>query len=100
MTTHIVPHVRVYWVIFITLLLLTLVTVDIAFYNIGVLNIYVALAVATTKAMLVLLYFMHVRYAPPLTAIFVAAGFVFLIILIVLTLSDILTRAWIPGAVG
>jgi cytochrome c oxidase subunit 4 len=100
MTTHIVPHVRVYWVIFVTLLLLTLITVDVAFYNLGVLNIYVALAVATTKATLVLLYFMHVRYAPPLTAVFAGAGFVFLIILILFTLSDFLTRTWIPGALG
>ena len=95
MTEHVVPHVRIYWVVFITLLLLTLVTLDVAFYNVGAMNIYIALAVATTKATLVLLYFMHVRYAPPLTAVFAGVGFIYLIILLAFTLSDFLTRAWL-----
>jgi caa(3)-type oxidase subunit IV len=91
---HAVP-IRIYAVIFATLLLLTLVTVDVAFYNFGAMNIGIALAVATTKATLVILYFMHVRYAPPLTAVFAGIGFVYLIILIAFTLSDFLSRGWI-----
>jgi cytochrome c oxidase subunit 4 len=63
MSQHVVPA-KIYAVIFATLLLLTLVTVDVATYNFGMMNIYIALAVATTKATLVILYFMHVRYAP------------------------------------
>jgi caa(3)-type oxidase subunit IV len=62
---HVVP-IRIYWVI-ATLLLMTLVTVDVAFYNVDLMNLPIALAVATTKATRVILYFMHVRYAPSLT---------------------------------
>jgi len=93
-TEHVVPF-RIYAVIFATLLLLTLVTVDVAFYNVGLMNLPIALAVATTKATLVILYFMHVRYQPPLIAVFAAAGFVWLLLLLTFTLSDFLTRGWI-----
>lgn len=94
MTEHVNP-LRAYYVIFATLLLLTLVTVDVAFYNVGLMNLPIALAVATTKATLVILYFMHVRYAPPLVAAFAGAGFVWLLILLGFTLSDFLTRGWL-----
>ena len=94
MSEHVVPF-KIYAVIFATLLLLTLVTVDVAFYNVGLMNLPIALAVATTKATLVILYFMHVRYQPPLIAVFAAAGFVWLLLLLTFTLSDFLTRGWI-----
>ena len=96
MAEHVVVPLRIYAVIFATLLLLTLVTVDVAFFNFGLMNIYIALAIATTKATLVILYFMHVRYAPSLTWVFAAAGFIWLIILLTFTLSDFLTRGWVP----
>ena len=96
MAEHVVVPFRIYVTIFITLLLLTLVTVDVAFFNFGLMNIYLALAIATTKATLVILYFMHVRYAPSLTWVFAAAGFIWLIILLTFTLSDFLTRGWLP----
>ncbi len=99
MSEHVVPF-KIYAVIFATLLLLTLVTVDVATYNFGMMNIYIALAVATTKATLVILYFMHVRYAPALVAVFAAAGFVWLVLLIGFTLSDFITRGWIAGFSG
>jgi cytochrome c oxidase subunit 4 len=87
--------VRIYGVIFATLLLLTLVTVDVATYNFGAMNVTVALAIATTKATLVILYFMHVRYQPALVAVFAAAGFAWLLLLLSFTLSDFLTRGWL-----
>jgi len=96
MAEHVVVPFRIYVVIFITLLLLTLVTVDVAFFNFGMMNIYIALAVATTKATLVILFFMHVRYQPSLMAVFAAAGFVWLLILLTFTLSDFVTRGWLP----
>ena len=95
MSEHVVVPFRIYVTIFITLLLLTLVTVDVAFFNFGLMNIYLALAIATTKATLVILYFMHVRYAPPLTAVFAGVGFVYLGILLFFTLSDFITRGWL-----
>jgi cytochrome c oxidase subunit 4 len=95
MSEHVVVPFRIYVTIFITLLLLTLVTVDVAFFNFGMMNIYIALAVATTKATLVILFFMHVRYQPSLMAVFAAAGFVWLLILLTFTLSDFVTRGWL-----
>ena len=94
MSEHLVP-VRIYYVIFTTLMLLTLVTLDVAFYNFGMLNVSIALGIATTKATLVILYFMHVRYAPPLTAVFASLGFIWLLMLIGFTLSDFMTRGWL-----
>jgi cytochrome c oxidase subunit 4 len=91
MSQHIIPQ-KVYYLVFVTLILLTLVTVDVAFYNFGFLNIYIAMGIATIKALVVVLYFMHLRYSPRLTWIFAGAGFLWLVILFVLTLSDYLTR--------
>jgi len=99
MSVHVVPF-KIYTVIFAMLLMLTLITVDVATYNFGLMNIYIALAVATVKATLVILYFMHVKYAPPLVGVFAAAGFIWLAILLTFTLSDFLTRSWIPVVAG
>ncbi len=91
MAQHVIPQ-KVYILIFVTLLLLTLVTVDVAFYDAGWLNLYIALTIATCKALLVILFFMHLRYSSRLTWAFVGAGFLFLVILLAFTMSDILTR--------
>jgi cytochrome c oxidase subunit 4 len=91
MSQHVIPQ-KIYILVFVTLLLLTLVTVDVAFYDAGWLSLYIALAIATTKATLVILYFMHLRYSSKLTWAFVAAGLLFLIILLAFTMSDIFTR--------
>ena len=99
MSQHIVP-MRVYFVIFFVLMILTATTVWVAFFDLGAVNDAVALGIATTKAMLVILYFMHVRYSSKLTWIFAATGFLFLIILLAFTLSDVLTRDWIPVSAG
>ena len=95
MAQHVIPQ-RVYYLVFVTLLLLTLVTVDVAFFELGWLNFPLALLIATGKALLVIFYFMHVRYSPRLTWVFAGAGFFWLTILIALTLSDFLTRHWLP----
>jgi len=99
MSQHIVP-MRVYFIIFFALMILTATTVWVAFFDLGALNDAVALGIASTKAMLVILYFMHVRYSSKLTWIFAAAGFFFLVILLAFTLSDVLTRDWIPVSAG
>jgi len=91
MAQHVIPQ-KIYILVFVTLLLLTLVTVDVAFYDAGWLNLYIALAIATTKATLVILYFMHLRYSSRLTWAFVGAGILFLAILIAFTMSDVVTR--------
>lgn len=84
-----------YTFIGITLLVLTAVTVGAAFVNLGPLNPVVALLIATVKATLVILFFMHVKGASEkLTAAVVVSAFFFLAILLALAMADYLTRAW------
>jgi cytochrome c oxidase subunit IV len=92
---HIVP-VRIYLIIFVTLLVLTGVTTAVAYVNLGPLNVVVMLLIAFFKASLVILYFMHVRFTGRLTQVAAVSGFAWLAILIVLTLSDVLTRSIVP----
>jgi len=88
---HVVP-VRVYLAIFTALLVLTATTTAAAFVDLGRLNVVIMLGIAVTKATLVILYFMHVRWSPRLTQIVVASGFVFFAILVLLTMADVVTR--------
>ena len=98
MSEHIVP-VRVYVTIFTALLMLTLLTVGVAMIDLGRMNIVMALAIATFKALLVLLYFMHLRYSTRLPWLVVAGGFFWLAVLILLSMSDVLSRGLLgfPG---
>ncbi|HEX8179069.1 MAG TPA: cytochrome C oxidase subunit IV family protein [Pyrinomonadaceae bacterium] len=93
MSEHIVSR-RLYFLIFGALMVLTAITVYAANINLGSekLNTVVALTIAVVKATLVILFFMHVRYSPRLTWVVIASGFLWLAIMIVLTLSDYLTR--------
>jgi cytochrome c oxidase subunit 4 len=95
MSEHIVSK-KVYYVIFAALMVLTALTVFAANIDLGSekINTLVALAIAVTKALLVVLYFMHVRYSSRLTWIVVAGGFLWLFIMVGLTLSDYLTRGF------
>ena len=93
MSEHIVPT-RVYYSIFAILMLCTLATVLIAFVDLGPLNTVAALTIAVFKAVLVILYFMHVKYSTRLTWAVVVGSVFWLGILLVLTMSDYLTRAW------
>jgi len=99
MSEHVIPeeHVvspRLYLGIFAALMVLTAVTVWVAFYDLRWLNVFVAITIAVVKATLVILYFMHVRYSSRLTQVIVAAGVVWFVILLVFTFSDYLTRGW------
>ncbi len=92
---HVVP-VRIYVIIFVTLVVLTGVTTAVAFVDLGPMNVVAMLLIAFLKATLVVLYFMHVRFTGRLTQIAAASGFAWLVILIGLTLSDVLTRKVVP----
>ena len=102
MSGHIVPR-RIYYGIFAALMVLTLLTVWVAFQDVDThlwglhiaLNPVIALAIATTKALLVVLYFMHVRYSSKLTKVTVLAGVFWLGILLVMTMGDYVSRDWI-----
>jgi cytochrome c oxidase subunit 4 len=83
---------RTYLAVFGALMMFTAITVGVAFLDLGVMNNVVALGIATIKATLVLLYFMHVRGSSSLTKLAIASGIVFFAILVVFTLSDTFTR--------
>ena len=76
---------------------LLFLTWGLARINLGSFNIVVMLSIAIIKTVLVILFFMHVKYSPRLVWVFVAAGFIWLTIMIDLTLSDYLTRGATHG---
>ena len=91
---HHIVGPKTYAIIFVTLLTLTGITVAAAFVNLGILNPIVALAIASTKAVIVILFFMHVYYQSKLIKMTVGAGFFTFLALIIMTLSDYISRAW------
>jgi cytochrome c oxidase subunit 4 len=93
MSEHILPK-RVYYTIFAILMFCTYLTVQIAFFDLGTLNVVAALTIAVFKALLVILFFMHVKYSSRLTWAVVIGSVFWLGILLALTLSDYLTRSW------
>lgn len=95
MSEHIVP-VKIYLTIFAALLAGTALTVVAAFIDFPwQFNTIVALTIAVTKATLVVLYFMHVRYSSRLVWVIVAAALFWMAILFALTFSDYNTRDWL-----
>jgi cytochrome c oxidase subunit IV len=89
---HVVP-IKVYAAVFAALLILTLTTTGVAFVDLGGnWNVIAALTIACGKALLVIFYFMHLRYADRQTWVLAGAGVFWLAILITLTLGDVLTR--------
>ena len=102
MSEHIVSP-RVYFVIFASLMAGTAITVWAAFQNFGPFNIVIALAIASLKATLVVLYFMHARYSPKRTHLVIICAVFWLAIMLALTLADyqsrpILSHRSDPGA--
>src|SRR5215475_15065460 len=95
--SHSHPTPGLYLVIITILFTLTVATWLIAFVNLGIFNPVVALAIAVIKAVLVILFFMHVRYSSKLTMVTVCAGFFWLLIMITLSLSDYISRDWLSG---
>ena len=91
MAEHVTSR-KVYFLVFGALMILTVATWLVAQVDLGWANDVVALAIAVTKALLVILFFMHVRYSTRMTAITALAGFFWLAILIFLTLNDYATR--------
>jgi cytochrome c oxidase subunit 4 len=90
-TEHIVPP-PTYIIIILILMGLTILTVFAALHDLGKFNIVVALAIATTKATLVVLFFMHAKYSPKRTQLVIIAGIFWLAILLFMTMSDYVSR--------
>ena len=84
----------VYLGIFLGLLCLTALTTGISFIDLGVFNAVIALAIAVMKASLVVLFFMHIHYSSRLLKMTLGAGLFTFGLLLALTMSDYITRAW------
>ena len=91
---HHVVSPRIYLTIVIALLILTGTTVGASYVEMYVFNAVVALAIAAIKMILVVLFFMHVKYSTKLTKLTVGAGVFTFLVLVGMTLSDYMTRAW------
>ena len=97
MSGHIAPK-SLYYIVFLALLVGTGLTVLVAKFDLGPLNNVVMLTVACAKALLVVLYFMHVRWGTRLTWIVAGSGFFWLLILFSITMADYMSRGWIHGS--
>jgi len=91
MAGHVSPK-STYYAIFAALMVLTGVTVAVAYVNLGSFNFPVAIGIAITKATLVVLFFMHAKYSSQLTKLFVGTALFFLIVLLGLSLTDYMSR--------
>ena len=83
-----------YGLVYVTLLAFTILTIFAADWNLGIFNPIVALGIACTKGVIVILWFMHVKYQSNLIKMTVVSGFFTFIVLITMTLSDYISRAW------
>lgn len=97
-SSHAQP-LSMYFAVFFALFILTGVTVAVAYVDLGALNDAVAMAIATTKALLVLLFFMHVRASPGLTKVAIVTGVFWFAVMVLFMYSDIATRGLLgfPG---
>ncbi len=97
-----VMSVKGYVLVFLGLLLMTALTVGISFINLGRWNAFVAVLIALFKASLVVLFFMHVRFASRLVTVYAVGGAYWLVILFVLTMTAVAARggADVTGQVG
>jgi cytochrome c oxidase subunit 4 len=87
---------KLYTLVFVALLILTVATTLVATVDLEALNVVVALLIATVKMLLVALFFMHLRHSTILTKVVVGGGMLWLAILLMLSLSDFVTRGWLP----
>lgn len=92
-TQHILPR-RTYFLVFLALEVLTVVTALVASIDLGAANTVVALAIAVTKSTLVVLFFMHVKYSSKMTKLTVILGVFWLMILLGMTMTDYASRMW------
>jgi cytochrome c oxidase subunit 4 len=97
MSMHVAP-LSLYYKVFLALIVGTILTVVVARFDLGALNNVVMLTIACGKALLVILFFMHVWWSPRLTWVFAGSGFFWLLILFGMTMSDYMSRGWVPGS--
>ena len=96
MSGHVAPK-SLYYLIFLALMIGTGLTVLVAKFDLGPLNNIVMLTLACAKALLVILFFMHVRWSSRLTWVIAGSGFFWLLILFSITMADYMSRGWVQG---
>jgi len=98
-SSHVMP-LKIYFAVFATLIVLTYVTVEVAYVDLGAFNTVAAIGIACIKAALVVLYFMHARYGTRLVWVVVASAVAWFVIMIALTMGDYASRTWLnlPGS--
>jgi cytochrome c oxidase subunit 4 len=94
---HHILEVRFYVYVFLALVVGTILTVAAARVDFGLFNNIVMLTIACTKALLVVLFFMHVRWSSRLTWVVAGSGFFWLLIMFSITMSDYMSRGWLQG---
>lgn len=87
------PTRSLYFVIFAALLGLLFLTVGVAYLHLGAWAVVAAMTIAISKAVLIILYFMHVRYEVPLVRVFAAAGFAWVGLMLLFLFADYTTRS-------
>jgi cytochrome c oxidase subunit 4 len=87
---------KIYWRNCVALMLLLAVTWTVGYINLGMFNVIIALAIAITKALLVALFFMHIKGSSRLLHLAATVGVIWLLIMLSLTLTDYVTRGWVP----
>ena len=92
---HSLPSTLSYFIVYGALILLLVLTVVVSRIDLGGWSVAISLSIAMVKAVLVVLYFMHVLYSSRLTKLVIVAGVVILVILYYLLLADYLTRSWV-----
>ena len=97
MSAHIASP-KLYYAVFAALIVGTVLTYLAALVDFGFMNNIVMLTIACTKALLVILFFMHVRWSSRLTWVVAAAGFFWLLIMFSITMSDYMSRGWMVGS--
>jgi cytochrome c oxidase subunit 4 len=92
--SHHIVSPMAYFAVYISLLIATGLTVGAAFIDLGAFNPVLAVGIACFKGALVILFFMHVYYSSRLMKLTVAAGFFTFLVLIMMTLTDYMSRSW------
>jgi cytochrome c oxidase subunit 4 len=95
--SHPVVPIKIYVGVFAALIALTITTVAVSKIELGEYNFVAAMTIAVVKALLVVLFFMHVKQSSAMTKLFVVAGFFWMAILFAFTLGDYFSRGWVPG---
>ena len=93
---HHITNNKTYFIVWAALMVMTAITVYVSYINFGILNIVIALVVASIKATIVALYFMHLKFEDSITWVFALFPLSLLALLIGMTITDTFTRTIVP----